>query len=190
MLRKHLIGEGLHTGRLGVFFEYTTSEVPQQHVRVEWKFAALYAILNGREFTLSHRNQLWVELAQTVTVLQNNLLSQQNLLIPYLQFFGKGRTSILDTIQICDEICVVADHVANMNTIQNQWKHCIWLGLLKIMLPKLSVIEFQDQANCDHWGCQFYWTNHRGWENKGPSNCSIGSRGDWCHWIRYWIWCT
>ncbi len=45
----------------------------------------------------------------------------------YHQFFGKERTSILDTVQRFGEICIVANRVAIMNKIQNRGKHCIWL---------------------------------------------------------------
>ena len=47
---------------------------------------------------------------------------------PYHQFFGEGRTSILDTVQRFGEICIVANRVAIMNKMQNRGKHCIWLG--------------------------------------------------------------
>ncbi len=47
---------------------------------------------------------------------------------PYHQFFGKGRTSILDAVQRFDEIYIVANRVTIMNKMQNRGKHCIWLG--------------------------------------------------------------
>ncbi len=117
---------------LGVFFEYTAPGTPQQNGRVERKFATLYnrvrAMLNGGKFSSSLRNQLWAEAAQTATVLQNSLVSQQGAMSPYHQFFGKRRTSILDTVQRFGEICIVANQGAIMNKMQNRGKHCIWLG--------------------------------------------------------------
>ncbi len=101
----------------------TTPGTPQQNERVEMKFAMLYkqvrAILNGRKFTSSLQNLLWEEAAQTATVLQNILVSQQGAMSPYHQFFGKGRTSILDTVQRFGEICVVAICVTITNKMKN-----------------------------------------------------------------------
>ncbi len=67
-------------------------------------------MLNGGKFTSSLQNLLWAEAAQTAKVLQSNLASQQRAMSPYYQFFGKGRTRILDTAQRFDEICIVASH--------------------------------------------------------------------------------
>ncbi len=85
-------------------------------------------MLNGGKFISSLRNLLWAEASQTATVLQNNLVSQQGAMIPYHQFFGKGRKNILDRVQRFGEICIVANRVAVMNKMQNRGKHCIWLG--------------------------------------------------------------
>ncbi len=94
-------------------------------------------MLNGGTFTPSLKNLLLAEAAQTATVLQNNLESQQGSMSPYNQFFGKGRTSILDTIQRFGEICIVANSVTIMNKMQNRGKHCIWLGFADTMLPNV-----------------------------------------------------
>ncbi len=40
----------------------------------------------------------------------NSLVSQQGTLSPYHQFFAKGKTSMLDTVQRF-EICAIANHV-------------------------------------------------------------------------------
>ncbi len=103
---------------LGELFEYSAPGTPQQNGRVEQKFATLYnqvrATLNSGKLTSSLRNQFWAETAQTATVLQKNLVSQQGAMNPYHQFFGMERTSSLDTIQRFDEIYVLAYCVAIM----------------------------------------------------------------------------
>ncbi len=86
-----------------------------------------------------HFKIFWVEAAQFATVFQNNLVSQQGAMSPYYQFFGKGRTSILDAVQRFGEICIVTNHVAIMNKMQNQGKHCICWDMLTTML--LNVID-------------------------------------------------
>ncbi len=77
-------------------------------------------MLNGGTFSSSLQNQLLTEAAQTATVLQNSLVSRQGGMSPYHQFFGKGRTSTLDTAQTFGEICIVANRVPIMNKMQNQ----------------------------------------------------------------------
>ncbi len=86
-------------------------------------------MLNGGKITSSFRNQLWTEASQTVTVLQNKLVSQQRAMSPYHQFFGKGKPCILDTVQRVGEISVIANQVAIINKLKNCEKHYIQLGL-------------------------------------------------------------
>ncbi len=43
------------------------------------------------------------------------------------QFFGKGETNILDTVQRFGEIFVFVNWVAIMNKVQNYGIYCFWL---------------------------------------------------------------
>ncbi len=46
-------------------------------------------MLNVGKFTSSLQNRLWVEAAQIVTVLQNNLVAQQGAMSPCYQSLGR-----------------------------------------------------------------------------------------------------
>ena len=83
--------------RLGIDFEYTTPDTPQQNGYVKQKFATLFnrvhAMLNGGKFTTYLWSGLWAEAANTAMLLENNLITPNRTLSPFQHFFGKGKVS-------------------------------------------------------------------------------------------------
>ena len=69
----------LQTEKDGFQFEYTTSGTLQQNGRVERKFSTLlntmHGMLNGGKFSSFLRNSIWAKAANTVTLLENNILT-------------------------------------------------------------------------------------------------------------------
>ena len=76
-------------GEIGIQFKYTAPATLQLYARIEQKFSTLFywvpAILNFWEATNT---------ANTANLLEKNLLATIRDLIPFQQFFGKGKRSI------------------------------------------------------------------------------------------------
>ena len=75
---------------LGIIFEYTAPGTPQQNGVVEKVFVTVMgharAMMNHVGFTMAKRQQLWCELAQTMTLL-DNILVQDSAKSPLLLNF-------------------------------------------------------------------------------------------------------
>ena len=88
---------------LGIDFEYIAPGTPQQNGHVERKFATLFnwlcTMLSSGKFTAYLQNSLWVEAANTATILENNLITPTRTLSPFQQFFGKGKQNVLLSMQ-------------------------------------------------------------------------------------------
>ena len=88
---------------LGIKFEYTAPGTPQQNGRIECKFATLFnrvcAMLNSGKFTLYLHSSLWAEAANTATFLENHLTTPNRSLNPFQQFFVKGKSYVLTSMQ-------------------------------------------------------------------------------------------
>ena len=78
-----------------VEFEYTAICTSQQNDHVEWKFATLFnqvcAMLIGGIFTFLLRNGLWAQAANTITLLENYLITPNRTLSSFQQFLGKKK---------------------------------------------------------------------------------------------------
>ena len=76
---------------LGIIFEYTATETPQQNAYEERAFPMLMgrarAMMNFAGFTTEKRKQLWCEAANTATMLDNILVHEQNSAPPYTMFY-------------------------------------------------------------------------------------------------------
>ena len=79
---------------LGITFEYTAPDTPQQNGRVERKFATLYARVRSMSQNVEDpimRDRLWAEAANTATVCDNTLARSGNNPSSFQQFFSEGR---------------------------------------------------------------------------------------------------
>ena len=56
-------------------------------------------MLNGGKFTAYLQSSLWAEAANTATLLENNLVTPNRTLSPFQQFFGKGKKTVLASMQ-------------------------------------------------------------------------------------------
>ncbi len=84
---------------LGITFEYTAPGTPQQNGRVERKFATLYGRIHAMKIASGLPKHLcdgfWAEAANTATLLDNIMLTNNRNSSPFQQFFGKGMKSII-----------------------------------------------------------------------------------------------
>ena len=98
-------------GRLGINFEYTAPGMHQQNGCVEHKFTTLFnwvhAMLNGGKFTIYLQSSLWAEAAKTATILENHLFTPNRTLSPIQHFFGKGKKTVLTSMQKFSERCII-----------------------------------------------------------------------------------
>ena len=97
---------------LGIIFEYTAPETPQQNGVVERAFGTVMgrarAMMNHAGFTMAKRQQLWCEAAQTATMLDNILVQESAKSPPSIQFFGAD-AKYAKHLRGFGEMCAVAD---------------------------------------------------------------------------------
>ena len=96
-------------------------------------------------------NSLWAETASTTMLLKNNLLNPNRTLSPFHQFFGKGKRSILSSMQKFGEICVTTHRVSSYCAkLANRGTPGIWVGYAdghltgtyRVFCPKIKKIIF------------------------------------------------
>ena len=96
---------------LGINFKYTAPGIPQQNGHIKHKFATLFnwvhVMLNGSKFTAYLQSGLWADAANTAALLKNNLITTNRTLSPFQQFFGKGKKTVLTSIQKFGEMCII-----------------------------------------------------------------------------------
>ena len=66
------------------------------------------AMMNHAGFTMDKRQQLWCEVAQTVTLQDNILVQESAKSPPFTRFFGVD-AKYAKYFRVCGEMCVVAD---------------------------------------------------------------------------------
>ena len=86
-------------------------------------------MLNGGKFTQYLCSGLLAEAANTATFLKNHLTTPNRSLNPFQQFFGKGKSHVLKSMQKFGEICIVS---FKDNTHQAKLANCrtpgVWVG--------------------------------------------------------------
>ena len=89
-------------------------------------------MLNGGKFTLYMQSGLWAEVANTATYLDNHLTTPNRSLITFQQFFGKGKSHVLTSMQKFGEMCIAT---FKDNTHQAKLANCgipgIWVGYME-----------------------------------------------------------
>ena len=97
---------------LGIIFEYTAPGTPQQNGVVERAFVTdmgrARAMMNLAGFTMAKRQQMWCEVAQTATMLDNILVQESAKSPPFTQYFGVD-AKYAKHLRVFGEMCVVAD---------------------------------------------------------------------------------
>jgi transposase InsO family protein len=118
---------------LGITFEYTAPNTPQQNGKVERAFATLYgrvrAMLNQASLTSKMRGDIWTEAASTATKLENAISSENAGKSPHELFFGKS-PSYLRELQYFGHMCIVKEsHRGKMiGKLDNRGTLCMFLG--------------------------------------------------------------
>ena len=129
-LQKQCQAEGL-----GITFEFTARETPQQNGKVERAFATLYgrmrAMMIGAGFEEERRHELWTEAASTATKL-DNILSNDGKTTPYNLFYGKNPEyeKYLRTFGEIGIVAVKPGHTIK-NKLGNRGITCMFLGYAK-----------------------------------------------------------
>ena len=97
---------------LGIIFEYTAPGTPQQKGVMERAFVTAMgrarAMMNHAGFTMAKRQQLWCEVAQTATMLDNILVQESAKSPPFTQIFGVD-AKYTKHLRVFGEMCVVAN---------------------------------------------------------------------------------
>ena len=97
---------------LGIIFEYTAPETPQQNGVVERALVAVMvrtrSMMNHAGFTMAKKQQLWCEAAQTATMLVSILVQERAKSPPFAQFFGVN-AKYAKHLRVFGKMCVVAD---------------------------------------------------------------------------------
>ena len=116
-----------------ISFEYTATGTPQQNTYEERAFPTLMgrarAMMNFAWFTAEKRKQLWCELANTATMLDNILVHEQNSAPPYTMFCEKD-AKYAKHLQSFGEICVTVDtsNKAGRTKLDTRGRLCMFMG--------------------------------------------------------------
>ena len=122
---------------LGIHFEFTAPDTPQQNGKIERKFATLYgrvrSMLNEARLPSQLRKGLWAEAARTASMISNILVTDNNPVPPHKLFYGSNARLTKNT-RIFGEIGIVANvqqqfqsKMTNVETLA-----CFWV-ILQIM---------------------------------------------------------
>ena len=131
-------GENLATERLcrkeglGIEFEYTAPNSPQQNGRVERRFATLYgrvrSMLNAAQLNKEFRQGLWAECAQTATYLDNQDCESSERKRPrYTEFYGHDDKSF-PFIRRFGEVAIVKTGEKLRSKLENRGMPALYLG--------------------------------------------------------------
>ena len=97
---------------MGIIFEYTTTGTQQQNVYEERAFPMIIgqarATMNFAGFTTKRCKQLWCEVADTVTMLDNILVHEQDRALPHKIFYDKD-AKYAKHLRTFSEMCVTTD---------------------------------------------------------------------------------
>ncbi len=111
-------------GGLGLNFEFTACQMPQQNGRVERKYATLFGrvrvMLNSAGLSGSNKSfchGLWAECANTATKLAN-VMAPSNKSLPHFQFF-KTTPSFMSNLHVFGEISIVNDTAPLQSKLAN-----------------------------------------------------------------------
>ena len=117
--------------RLGLTFEYTARNTPQQNGRVERKFATLFgrvrAMLNGAILPRATRNGLWCECAATATHMENIVVTANKTVPAHTQFFGE-ESKFARSLHTFGEVGVVNNGEKIQNKLADRGTPCIFVG--------------------------------------------------------------
>ena len=114
---------------------------PQENECIEHNFAILFngvhAMLNGGKFTAYLQSSLWAVAANTATNVKNHLITSNMTLSPFQQFFGKGKKSVLTSMQTFSDMCII--------TYKDNIHWAKLLAMLKTFLPVHTRFSIQKQ---------------------------------------------
>ena len=121
----------LKANGLGIEFEYSAPNTPQQNGRVERRFATLYgrvrSMLNAAHLTPDLRNGLWAECAHTATYL-DNLDCDNDLGSPRYKLFHGVDDMRLKHLKPFGEMAIVTIGNNIKNKLDNRGVPAIYLG--------------------------------------------------------------
>ena len=116
---------------LGIDFEYSAPNSPQQNGRVERKFATLYgrvrSMLNGAHLTPSLRSGLWAECAHTATYI-DNLDCDNATGEPRFKLFHGTDDKRFSYLRKFGEMAIVKVGTSIQNKLENRGIPAIYLG--------------------------------------------------------------
>ena len=116
---------------MGVLFEYTAPNTPQQNGRVERAFANLYgrarSMLNAARLNREFRLGLWAECARTDCDLDNLDCDNKTGKTCYFQFFGRDYKGF-PYLKSFGEIGIVTQGNVIQSKLVNRGEACLYLG--------------------------------------------------------------
>ena len=116
---------------LGIIFEYTAVNTPQQNGRVERKFATLFgrvrAMLNGARLKGEMRNRLWAECAKAATYTDNLDCDNRTGKTTYFNFWKQDCKGVKH-MRTFGEVCVATDGQKIRGKLSNRGLACLYIG--------------------------------------------------------------
>jgi len=118
---------------LGIKFEYTSPDTPQQNGVVERAFGTLWsrvrAMMNNAMFPRAQRDAWWAECASTATKLDNIMSAHQNERSPHENFYGYN-PKYIPFLHTFGEMGVVTTHTNKRirAKLENCGSACMFVG--------------------------------------------------------------
>ena len=120
---------------LGIKFEFTAPNTPEQNGQVERKFATLYGPMRVMMSAMPKQgtNTLWTEAADTATDLDNLIVRQGETKNSYQKFYGDKKRcfATMDNLKTFGEEVIVADRTKIKAKLRDRGKKCLWPGCAK-----------------------------------------------------------
>jgi len=116
---------------LGINFEFTARNTPQQNGRIERKFVTLYgrvrSMMNSAKLPAHLRNGLWTEAALSATLYENIVVTDTRK-IPAYELLYKKEKGQARQLRTFGEMAVFATREKIQNKMADRGKLCMFLG--------------------------------------------------------------
>jgi len=154
---------------IGIQFEYTAPNTPQQNGKVERKFATLYGRIRATLNSLGDdelRTKLWAEAAAMMTLMENISVKKKGEKPAYTKFFGKD-CKIVPFLRRFGEMAVIKEEANIIGKKHNKGIEAMFVGYAKDHAMGVYRWYCVDLASIrESRDCRFLNMNYAQWKKK------------------------
>ena len=154
---------------IGIQFEYTAPNTPQQNGKVERKFATLYGRIRATLNSLGDdelRTKLWAEAAAMMTLMENISVKKKGEKPAFTKFFNKD-CKIVPFLRRFGEMAVIKDEANIIGKKHNKGIEAMFVGYAKDHAMGVYRWYCVDQASIrESRDCRFLNMSYAQWKKK------------------------